>query len=132
MSWRLAVTYTRGSTQPCGHKTHRHLSTLTWAKGYRPLSWVREEATRIWKTAACLPGMRCAPCMLGYLQVLWAPTCSGLLVGEPDALQGFQCFAKGHFGLGHQCAWSPPFQMRINSVTELGPQMREGMASGPS
>lgn len=39
---------------------------------------------------------------------------------------------KGHFGFVHQCARSPPFQMRINSVTELGPQMREGMASGPS
>ena len=39
---------------------------------------------------------------------------------------------KGHFGLVHQCARSPPFQMRINSVTELGPQMREGMASGLS
>ena len=39
---------------------------------------------------------------------------------------------KGHFGLVHQSARSPPFQMRINSVTELGPQMREGMASGLS
>jgi len=80
---------------------------LTWAKGYRPLAWVREEATRIWKTAACLPGMRRAPCMLGYPQILWAPICSGLLVGEPDALQGFQCFAKGSLWVGSPVCMVP-------------------------
>ena len=66
MSWRLAITYTWGSTRPSGHKTHRHPSMLTWAKGYRPLPRVREEATCIWNIAACLPGMRPAPCMPGY------------------------------------------------------------------